>query len=87
MKSSASELGLSVRDETSQNGGDENCKACNYSVNSSIDAITNSLKEDNDNREMELNPKKCKEMLISFLKYSLPCNNASHVCQKRGRYT
>ena len=28
---------------------------------------------------MELNSKKCKEMLISFLKYSLPCNNAIHV--------
>ena len=28
---------------------------------------------------MELNPKKCKEMVISFLKYSLPSDNAIYV--------
>lgn len=26
------------------------------------------------NRGMELNPKKCKELMVSFLKYKLPCN-------------
>ena len=30
-------------------------------------------------RVMELNPKKCKEMIISFLKYSLPSNNTIYV--------
>ncbi len=30
-------------------------------------------------RGMELNPKKCKEMVISFLKYSLPSDNAIYV--------
>ena len=28
---------------------------------------------------MELNPKKCKKMVISFLKYSLPSDNAIYV--------
>ncbi|CAB4038353.1 RNA-directed DNA polymerase from mobile element jockey, partial [Paramuricea clavata] len=31
------------------------------------------------NRGMELNPKKCKEMVISFLEYSLQCDNVIHI--------
>ena len=31
------------------------------------------------NRGMELNPRKCKEMVISFLKYSLQCDNVIHM--------
>jgi hypothetical protein len=30
-------------------------------------------------RGMELNPKKCKEMVIAFLKYSLQCDNVIHI--------